>query len=140
MEPYRTDPQLARPRPVVLTWSRCSGCGHIALEHWQFVDQTPDPKRTDEHVGSTSVPGLGAKPRIDMLLCRDWLRAHEPDRQLYEQTKRERFRVKSTVALRQGWWTRRCHATSDVDGRGSLGGSGGEGRRRVAVLGCCTYP
>jgi len=101
-----------------------------------------------EHVGSTSVPGLAAKPRIDlllvvadstdesayvpaleaagyvlhirepawyehrkfngsdialnlhvfsagcpeidrMLLFRDWLRSHSPDRELYERTKRE---------------------------------------------------
>lgn len=107
-----------------------------------------DRVRLLEHVGSTSVPGLAAKPRIDlllavadssdestyvpdleaagyrlkirepdwyehrvfngpetdvnlhvftqrcpeierMLLFRDWLRASEPDRRLYERTKRE---------------------------------------------------
>lgn len=42
-----------------------------------------------EHVGSTSVPGLAAKPRIDMLLFRDWLCSNESDRLVYERTKRE---------------------------------------------------
>jgi len=42
-----------------------------------------------EHVGSTSVPGLAAKPRIDMLLFCNWLRSNASDRELYERTKRE---------------------------------------------------
>ncbi len=55
-----------------------------------------------EHVGSTSVPGLAAKPVIDivlvvadsadedaMLAFRDWLRAHDHDRDLYLNAKRE---------------------------------------------------
>ncbi|MFJ6824795.1 GrpB family protein [Streptomyces niveus] len=41
-----------------------------------------------EHVGSTSVPGLPAKPVIDMLLFRDRLRTHPRDRELYAETKR----------------------------------------------------
>jgi GrpB-like predicted nucleotidyltransferase (UPF0157 family) len=52
-----------------------------------------------EHVGSTSVPFLPAKPVIDMVLAvmnsadrmltfRDWLRTHDDDRRLYEETKR----------------------------------------------------
>src|ERR671936_711717 len=55
-----------------------------------------------EHVGSTAVPGLVAKPRIDILLVvadsteidrllgfRDHLRANEADRELYARTKRD---------------------------------------------------
>ena len=57
-----------------------------------------------EHAGSTSVPGLAAKPIIDivinlhvfsagcpeidrMLMFRDWLRHNEDDRELYARTK-----------------------------------------------------
>lgn len=51
-----------------------------------------------EHVGSTSVPDLPAKPIIDILLVvadsasemafRDWLRTNEADRELYARCKR----------------------------------------------------
>ena len=56
-----------------------------------------------EHIGSTAVPGLDAKPIIDIVVCvpdveywqrrhvvfRDWLRISDEDRELYRDAKRE---------------------------------------------------
>jgi GrpB-like predicted nucleotidyltransferase (UPF0157 family) len=45
--------------------------GLFALEAWRIREALGERVRRLEHVGSTSVPGLLAKPRIDMLLVVD---------------------------------------------------------------------
>jgi len=155
-QPPKTDDEIARSRvdgieprtgPIVLVDSDDAWPGLYALEAQRVREALGDRVLGLEHVGSTSVPGLAAKPRIDVLLVvrdssdepsyvpplqargyvlrvrepewyahrvlcpsdtaanvhvfaagcpeiermvrfRDWLRAHEEDRALYERTKR----------------------------------------------------
>jgi endogenous inhibitor of DNA gyrase (YacG/DUF329 family) len=51
---YRTDRQAAGRREVVLKWSLCPRCRHVALESWSFGEPS-DPDESD--LMTEPVPG-----------------------------------------------------------------------------------
>jgi len=59
---------ITRRHPIIIAAYTPEWPSRFATERARLLPLFPEPEFRIEHVGSTAVPGLGAKPIVDMLL------------------------------------------------------------------------